>query len=470
MYTSGSSGRPKGVAITQKNILKLVKGVRYVELGEEEVMLAYAPVSFDASTFEIWGSVLNGGKVEMIQEQVSMEEIGKQMIESGATVMWMTAGLFHQMVERELKSFRGVRQMLAGGEVVSAGAVRKVMEEVRGIKVINGYGPTETTTFASSEEVRRKEEVGERIAIGRPIENTVMYILDEEKREVGIGVEGEVWIGGEGVGRGYIGRGDKTAEKYEPDERRGRGERMYRSGDRGRYGREGKIEYLGRRDGQVKIRGYRIEVEEVERVMEEVEWIKEAVVEVKEVGGEKRLVGYVVVEEGEEVREERVKEEMRGRMPEWMVVWRVIEVERMPLTGNGKVDRRALPMPDPVRPEADTNFAPPESATEHDLAKIWVELLQIDQVGRLNDFFQLGGHSLLATQLVSRIREVFGVEMPLRDVFTTPVLKDLANLIETKMFAKVNPERIDELLNLLEEMDESEIRNLLAPELESEHD
>ncbi|MGA9772853.1 MAG: phosphopantetheine-binding protein, partial [Blastocatellia bacterium] len=213
--------------------------------------------------------------------------------------------------------------------------------------------------------------------------------------------------------------------------------------------------------GQVKIRGYRVEVEEVEREMEEVEGIKEAVVEVKEIGGEKRLVGYVVVEEGAEVREERVKEEMRKRMPEWMVVWRVMEVERMPLTVNGKVDRRALPMPDPVRPESEMDFAPPENATEQDVAKIWVELLQIDQIGRLNDFFQLGGHSLLATQLVSRIREVFGVELPLRDVFTTPVLKDLANLIEVKMLAKVNPERIDELLNLLEDMDENEIRNLL---------
>ncbi|MGA9772072.1 MAG: amino acid adenylation domain-containing protein, partial [Blastocatellia bacterium] len=435
MYTSGSSGRAKGVAITQKNVVKLVKGVRYVEFGEEEVILAYAPVSFDASTFEIWGSVLNGGKVVMMKEQATLEELGEEMRRSEVSMMWMTAGLFHQMVEREVESFRGVRQMLSGGDVVSAEAVRKVVEEARGIRVINGYGPTETTTFASSERVRRREEIGERMAIGRPIENTVIYVLDEEKREVGIGVEGEVWIGGEGVGRGYIGRGEETAEKYEPDERRGRGERMYRSGDRGRYGREGKIEYLGRRDGQVKIRGYRVEVEEVEREMEEVEGIKEAVVEVKEVGGEKRLVGYVVVEEGAEVREERVKEEMRKRMPEWMVVWRVMEVERMPLTVNGKVDRRALPMPDPVRPELEKSFQAPRTPDEELIANIWAQILQVDQVGIYDTFFELGGHSLSATQAISQLKEAFQMEIPLRNIFEFSTVESLARRLMQLRFA-----------------------------------
>ena len=284
MYTSGSTGEPKGVGITHGNIVRLVRNTDYAEMSGEEVILQLAPVSFDASTFEIWGALLNGGKLAVYSgEEVTVAGIGEELKRERVSTLWLTAGLFHRMVEDGIEHLRGVKELVAGGDVLSAGAVRKVLEQLPECQLINGYGPTEGTTFSCCYRVKKEEaESWSKVPIGKPIANTRVYVLDEELELVGEGMVGEIYIGGEGVGRGYWGRGGMTGERFVPDGVSGReGERVYRSGDLGRWRRDGSLEYVGRKDGQVKVRGYRVELGEIERVVSGYEGVKECVVGVR---------------------------------------------------------------------------------------------------------------------------------------------------------------------------------------------
>ncbi|HVF90512.1 MAG TPA: amino acid adenylation domain-containing protein, partial [Blastocatellia bacterium] len=435
MYTSGSTGRPKAIAITHRGVVRLVKENTFARMDEREVFLQMAPVSFDASTFEIWGALLNGGKLVMMGEQkATLEEIGEAIAEYAVTTLWLTAGLFHQMVERNLEGLRGLRQLLAGGDVLRVEEVKKVLEGLEGIELINGYGPTESTTFASCEVMRRGYEVGQSVAIGRPIANTEVYVLDERMEAVPVGVTGEIYIGGAGLARGYIGRAELTAEKFLPHPHAVEGgRRLYRTGDLGRYRRDGAIEFIGREDNQVKIRGYRVELGEVEAALEEQEEVRQAVVVVKEgAGGDKRLVAYVESEGGREAEAE-IRERLRKRVPEYMVPSGIEVIEEMPLTANGKVDRGGLPEERRRRRGGEEGEREEERArtpVEELLAGIWAELLGVARVGVDDDFFELGGHSLLSTQVMSRVSEVFKVSLPLRHLFESPTVAGLAQSVE----------------------------------------
>src|SRR5436853_1545597 len=433
MFTSGTTGEPKGIGITKRAVLRLVKQEAYARFGDEEVMLHNAPLTFDASTFEIWGSLLNGGKLVVVgEEKKSLSELGEEIQVEGVSTVWLTAGLFQLMVEQEIEGLKGVKQLLAGGDVLPVKQVTKALRELEG-KLINGYGPTESTTFACCEEIQSEQE-GRSMPIGRAISNTSAYVVDQEGEIVAIGVMGELLIGGDGLARGYIRRGDRTGEKFVPDNISGRsGERLYRTGDICRYQSDGKIQYAGRRDGQVKVRGYRIELGEVEEELRRQEGIREAGVVIKGEGSEKRLVGYVVLEEGREISQEKIKEGMRARAPEYMVPGVIVKIEEMPLTGNGKVDRRALG----VIPERETEESERGEGVRTEIeemtAGIWEEVLGVRGIRTRDNFFEMGGHSLLATQAVSRIRELMKVELPLRVIFEEGTVAGVSREIERRL-------------------------------------
>jgi amino acid adenylation domain-containing protein/FkbM family methyltransferase len=453
IFTSGSTGRPKGVGVEHRSIVRLVKGTNYVEVKEQDVFLQMAPVSFDAATFEIWGSLLNGCRLVVSPAgMLSLEELGAVVEKSGVTVLWLTAGLFHQMVDAEVKRLQGVRQLLAGGDALSKTHVVRALAELGETCLINGYGPTENTTFSCCHRMRGEagSELREIVPIGRPITNSQAYVLDEEMRyePMPVGVGGELYVGGEGLARGYMNRPELTAEKFVPNpfSERG-GERLYRTGDRVRWRGDGNLEFAGRLDNQVKLRGYRIELGEIEAVLRGMAGVKNAAVVMREEAeGDQRLVAYMVMEEGEDIEERggkggRVRRgreqelEWRGyvaaKLPEYMVPSHFVVLEELPLTANGKLDRKALPTPmvDVAGTGEERELAPVEQI----VAAMYEEVLGVKKVGAEGDFFDLGGHSLLATQVISRVRKVFEVEMGLRVLFEEPTVAGLARRIEEEL-------------------------------------
>jgi amino acid adenylation domain-containing protein len=427
MYTSGSTGRPKGVAVTHRNVVRLVRNSEFASFGPEEVFLHLAPLAFDASTLELWGPLLNGGRLVLMPPGVpSLASLGEVLREHGVTSLWLTAGLFHQMVEEQLPDLAGLRQLLAGGDVLSPAHVQRVLAELPGCALINGYGPTENTTFTCCHRI--EPGFAGSVPIGRPITNTRVFVVDRWGSPAPLGVPGELLAGGEGLSRGYLNRPELTAERFVPDPWSGEsGGRLYRTGDLARWRMGGVLEFLGRLDGQVKVRGYRVELGEVEAALVRQDGVREAVVVVRGEGAEgKRLVGYVVGEPGMDV--EALRESLRGALPEPLVPSALVVLESLPLTPNGKVDRQALPAPESLRPE--TAEARARTPVEELLAGIWTEVLGLQRVELDDDFFTLGGHSLLATQVISRARRVFGVEIALRDLFEEPTVAGLAQSIE----------------------------------------
>src|SRR5215510_12261349 len=428
IYTSGSTGKPKGVAVEQQSVEKLVTNVNYVELSAQEVFLQFAPVSFDASTFEIWGCLLNGGRMVVCPSEFqSLEQLGKALLEHQVTTAWFTAGLFQQVVAERIADLKNLRQILAGGEALSVPHVLKAMAELPGCRLINGYGPTECTTFSSSFTMTDPGELVNSAPIGRPITNTRIYILGINQEPAPVGVRGEIYIAGEGLARSYVNRADETAEKFLADPFGAAGSRMYRTGDLGRYHRDGSIEYLGRVDDQVKIRGYRIELGEIEATLNRHPSVSQGIVIVREdEPGEKRLVGYVVVRQ--QVSNQELREYLQERLPDYMAPGAIVQLEEMPLTANGKLDRRALPKPE--LGGAGGRYEGPRSAVEEIVCGIWSEALRVERVGIQVNFVELGGHSLLATQVVSRMRNLLGVEVSLRNLFSHPTAAAIAAEVE----------------------------------------
>ncbi|MFL6286496.1 MAG: amino acid adenylation domain-containing protein, partial [Pyrinomonadaceae bacterium] len=429
IYTSGSTGRPKGVLVTHRSVTRLVLSQTYVSFSPSEVFLLLAPLSFDASTFELWGALTSGARLAVFPtRRPSLEELGAALDSYQVTTLWLTAGLFHQMAESQAESLGRVRQIVAGGDVLSAAAVRRVLStRPDGGVLVNGYGPTENTTFSCCQRMAAGDEVGERVPIGRPIANSTAYVLDSRMMPVPVGTPGELYVGGEGLARGYVGRAALTAERFVPHPFSAeRGARLYKTGDLARWLADGSIEFIGRADNQVKVRGYRIELGEIEAALSSHEAVNHCAVLAREdEPGDKRLVAYLVTD-GVELSAGELRAHLKERLPEYMMPQAFVLLPELPLTGNGKVDRRALPAPDSSMASSTGSYVEPRDAVEVALCAAWAEVLKVERVGVEDNFFDLGGHSLLATQVVSRVRQLMGVEMPLRLMFEEPTVAALA--------------------------------------------
>ncbi|MEW5927747.1 MAG: non-ribosomal peptide synthase/polyketide synthase [Gemmatimonadota bacterium] len=429
IYTSGSTGRPKGVAVPHRAVVRLVRGTSYLPFAPDERIAQVSNVAFDAATFEIWGALLNGGCVVVIGREVSLApaEFVAELRARRVTALFLTTALFNRVAYDVPGAYSTLRHVLFGGELVDPEAVRRVLESGGPGRLLHVYGPTETTTYASWHPVSPADLEAATVPIGGPLGNTRLYVLDAQGEPVPAGIPGELFIGGAGTARGYLGRPELTAERFVPDPFSADGGRLYRTGDRVRWNAAGAVEFLGRVDAQVKIRGFRIEPGEVEAALERHPGVREALVVPREsASGGLRLAAYVVSADGE-VPPAELRAYLGGQLPEYMVPSAFVAVREMPLNANGKVDRRALPAPEWLERTA---YVAPRSATEELLCGIWAEVLKLERVGADESFFELGGHSLLATQAVSRVRRAFGVELPLRALFEAPTAAGLAERVE----------------------------------------
>src|SRR5439155_647421 len=361
-YTSGSTGRPKGVCVTHRGVVRLVKGTDFARFDAGDVFLQFAPVAFDASTLEIWGPLLNGGRLVVFPPGApSLTELGEVIQKHKITTLWLTAGLFHQIVEEQLDCLNDVRQLLAGGDVLSVPHVARALAKLGRTHLINGYGPTENTTFTCCHRISPPQPGDRSIPIGRPVAHTQVYILDRHLQPVPIGVPGELYAGGDGLARNYLNRPELTAEKFVPhpftDEP---GACLYRTGDRARWLPDGSIEFLGRMDRQVKIRGFRIELEAVEAVLSQHPGVKEALAVAQgDPPGEKRLVAYLIAAQQPAPSPAELRHYLRQKLPDYMVPSAFVVLGAFPLNANGKVDRNALPDADSSRTAPEIDFAAP---------------------------------------------------------------------------------------------------------------
>jgi aspartate racemase len=426
MYTSGSTGVPKAVTIAHRGIVRLVKGVSYVSLTSDDTVLQAAPLSFDASTFEIWGALLNGGTLAQVpMERASLAELGGVLERNRVTVAWFTSALFSQMVEHELGRLCQVRQVLAGGDVLSVPHVRRFLACATGSTLINGYGPTENTTFTCCHRLASDERIESSVPIGRPISNTEVFVLDPHLNPQPVGVPGELYAAGDGIAVGYWNRPELTAEQFvsNPFTNDPAG-RMYRTGDRVRYRDDGTIEFLGRFDHQVKIRGYRVELAEIEAALAQHPAVSEAVVVVEQdADGNNRLDAYVAARSA--VSGPELRHDIGSRLPEYMLPSSFTVLDTLPKTTAGKVDRQILTTLRTRSSEA--HPGKPRNRIEEELAGLWREVLNVKAVGIHDNFFDLGGHSLLSTKIIARIRARYGVELPLRALFDAPTIAGLAD-------------------------------------------
>ena len=423
-YTSGSTGRPKGVMVSHREVVQLACGIDYLRMGPGERVAQASSTSFDAAVFEIWGALLNGATLVGVGREalLSAPALAAVLRERRVTLLYQPAALFAQHVREQVDVYAGLRQLVFGGEAAPMDGVRRMLREGRPERVLHVYGPTETTVWCTTDPVDAVADDAPTVPIGRPTANARTYVLGPALEPLPAGVAGELCVGGEGVARGYVGRPALTAERFVPDPYAARpGARMYRTGDRIRWGADGRLEFLGRLDEQVKIRGFRVEPGEVESALFTHPAVREARVLVREDHpGERRLVAYVVGG----VEPDALRAHLRESLPEYMVPGAFVVLDRLPLTAVGKLDRRALPAPD-LAP-AKERYVAPATATEEVLAGIWAEVLHLERVGRHDGFFELGGHSLLIVRLQSRLRERLGRDVPVVDLFRFPTVAALA--------------------------------------------
>jgi amino acid adenylation domain-containing protein len=433
IYTSGSTGQPKGVAVTHEAIARLLFNTNYVDLNASDRVAQASSVSFDAATFEIWGALLHGGCLIVLDRETTLtpRQLAASLRDHRVTVLFLTTALFNQMARETPSAFQYLRHLLFGGEAVDPTWVRKVLDQGPPRRLLHVYGPTESTTFSTWHLVKEVPEDAATVPIGGPVSNTDIYVLDRFLQPVPTEAVGELFIGGAGLGRCYLHRPDISAEKFIPHPFSPEpGARLYRTGDLVRYRPDGQIEFCGRSDHQVKIRGFRIELGEIEATLAECPEVRESVVMIREDSpGEKRLVAYVVLN-GRSAKAPLLRAFLKEKLPEYMLPAAFVLLERMPLTINGKFDRDALPAP--VSAEVSDDFVAPATPTEEVLCGIWAELLGLERLGVHDNFFERGGHSLLATQCLSRLRDVFALELPVRDMFLFPTISKLSGHIDVK--------------------------------------
>ncbi|HIK07101.1 MAG TPA: amino acid adenylation domain-containing protein [Trichormus sp. M33_DOE_039] len=432
MYTSGSTGVPKGVCIPHRGVVRLVKDCNYINLNANESLLQAAPIAFDASTFEIWGALLNGSRLVILSsQQPTLAEIGQAITQHQITTLWLTAGLFHLMVDEHLESLTPVKQLIAGGDVLSAVHINKLLQTYPECRIINGYGPTENTTFTCCYTVNDICQ-GNTVPIGRPINNTQVYILDSHLNPLPVGVPGELYIAGDGLARGYLNQPELTAERFinwglgisTLSTSAEASSTLYKTGDRALYLADGNIEYLGRLDNQVKIRGFRIELGEIEAVLNQHPGVRECVV----IARQQKLVAYFIPSDG---TPDNLREFLQQRLPDYLIPNFLVPLENLPLTANGKVDRQKLPAPEII------NFPDGTVARtdiEAKLVEIWSSVLSLPQVSIYDNFFALGGDSILAIQVIAKANQV-GLHFTPKQLFQYQTIAELAAVVTPNKLA-----------------------------------
>ena len=432
MYTSGSTGVPKGVMVEHRGIVNLVRDQNYVDLSPNQVLLQLSPLSFDASTFEIWGALLNGGRLAIMPpHSPSLGEIAGALNRYGVTTLYLSSGLFNAMVDECSDALQSLQQLVVGGDVLSRSHASKALDALPRGTLINGYGPTENTTFTCCHRVTREDTAAESIPVGRPLKGVKLHLLDSNGCLVADGEAGEICIGGENLGRGYWNLPELTSEKFVPNPFAGDpAERLYRSGDRGRLNKAGAIEFLGRLDGQVKIRGFRVEPSEVESAVESFPEIASAAVVAEGTGADgKRLCCYFVPRPGAAVSIPSLAVFLQGRLPAYMLPAEFIELRALPLNANGKIDRPSLALGATRTHEPAASISVGSSGLESELTAMWETLLDQSGIGLDDDFFQLGGHSLLAARLFAQIQKRLGKQLPLASILQAPTIRKLAAII-----------------------------------------
>ena len=442
MYTSGTTGKPKGVMVPHRAINRLVINTNFIQIGPEDRILQTGALGFDAATFEVWGALLNGARLSRPPE-ISLLDVGemKQLIrERDTTILFLTTSLCNQFVDQDISVFGELKSLLVGGEKLSPHHMNQVRVRFPELTIINGYGPTENTTFTTCHRIEGTH-AGD-IPIGTPVANTEVWILDEAQELVPVSAVGEICAGGDGLALGYVNGPELTARKFirhpfKP------AERLYRTGDLGRWLADGTIEYLGRVDSQLKVRGHRIEPGEIEAQIGRCEGVKQAVVTSRDFGdGTQTLVSHITGTATLDVDE--VREEIRRVLPEYMIPSYLVTLDQFPLTPNGKVDRHRLPDPDISGDRGSRPRLPLEGELEEKLERIWKEILGVRGIGATDNFFDAGGHSLKVTKMVSSIEKHLGVQIPLAAAFKAPTIRGLAaTLVEQ---AKFGIPEVDEVL------------------------
>ena len=430
MYTSGSTGQPKGVRVTHRAINRLVINTNYFTAGPGDAMAHISNPAFDAATFEVWGALLNGARLVIYDKNtiLSPAEFSARIQKDDISTMFMTAQLFSLFAREAPGAFKAVRDMLVGGEAIDRLSAKIVMEHDPPKRLINAYGPTENTTFSICYHIKDLDfEDG--IPIGKPISNSTAYILDTYHQPVQVGVIGEIYLGGDGVAEGYHERPDLNKAAFIPDPFIPEpGRMLYRTGDLGCFMPDGNIRYKGRRDTQVKIRGFRVEPDEVTAVLSTYPSVSTALVTMKEVNGEKRLIAYLL-SRYDEIDIDGLREYARKKLPEYMVPSYFIILEEFPLTSAGKIDHRSLPLPGDGDGDRQVIYERPRDELEQTLAGIWVEVLGVNSINIDDNFFDIGGHSLAAVQMFAKVEADIGVKLPISMIFTSPTIRLIAQAI-----------------------------------------
>jgi amino acid adenylation domain-containing protein len=438
MFTSGSTGTPKGVVIPHRGIVRLVRNTDYLEYGNREVFLQVSPLTFDASTFDIWGALLNGASLGLLPPgRRDPEDICSAIRTYGVTTLMLTAALFHHVIDEYIEALSPLRQLLGAGDVLSPAHVEKLLRKLPHLHLVNAYGPTENSVLTCCHVMRANSLDGGAIPIGRPIANTRVFILDEFQEPVPCGVAGEVYAAGDGLGLGYLNAPGLTAEKFVSLHFPEIGTVLaYRTGDMARYRSDGVIEFLGRRDKQIKLRGYRIEPGEVEQALLSLPSIRAAIVSTRAGSdGDKRLVAYIALTDGAYFDAQALRSALQKMLPSYEIPGSFVVISEVPRTTNGKTDYAVLQSL-PLDYATDRfNLRPPSSEVEKRLASIFAELLGLQQVSAEEDFFALGGHSLLVKQLISRIHSSFDVKLPVAIVFQDATVAGLSKEVEALMAA-----------------------------------
>jgi len=438
IYTSGSTGKPKGVCIEHRNAVALIRWAETVFSADEwSGVLASTSICFDLSVFEIFCTLGLGGRVVLVSNALALSDLPA---EASVSLINTVPSAIAELVRNQGVP-DSVNTINLAGEPLSTALVNEIYDLGTVERVNDLYGPSEDTTYSTW--TRREAQAP--ASIGRPIANTRVYLLDASLQPVPIGVPGEIYLAGDGITRGYLNRPELTAEKYLHDPFGAEGEKLYRTGDLARYRHDGSLEYIGRLDHQVKLRGFRIELGEIETALETHTLVETARVIIREDHPEiKQLVAYVVATDAIQIDPTELREHVYKSLPIYMVPQAFITLTEIPLTPNGKLDRKALPTPDRSS-SADTKYVPPQNETEEQLAAMWSELLGIEQIGINDDFFSLGGHSLVAMQVVSRIMQSMGVQLPLETMFDSPTIARLAETVNESGDMKVNIPKIQRI-------------------------